>query len=167
MATKNKISIGTNTVEEQKNLGYLYDLLVIVLCLAGVGIAGYLSYTRLFAKAIICVEGGGCDTVNNSQYALLLGIPVSFLGFATYIVLAGLAMTRWLMARRNNTSLTYKLDWTLFIISLGSLVFSGYLMSMSFFVIKATCIWCLSSAGIITVLFILLAIRLWRSVEEI
>ncbi|MEI7556366.1 vitamin K epoxide reductase family protein [Candidatus Chlorohelix sp.] len=161
------MSINTNTVQEKKNSGYLYDLLIIILCLAGVGVAGYLSYTRLFAQAIICVEGGGCETVNNSQYALLLGIPVSFLGLATYIVLTGLVITRWLIARQNNIPLTYKLDWTLFVLSLGSLVFSSYLMAMSLFVIKATCIWCLSSAAIITVLFILLAIRLWHSVEEI
>jgi uncharacterized membrane protein len=136
----------------------------LLLCLIGVGVSGYLSYTRLFVQSIVCVEGGGCDRVNNSQYALFLGIPVSYMGLGMYLLLTGLVIARWQVARGENAELRNRLDWALFVLSLGSLVFSAYLTAMSFFVIQATCIWCLTSAITITVLCGFLAVRLWRAV---
>ncbi len=146
-----------------------FNPLTLLLCLIGVGIAGYLSYTRLFNQSIVCVEGGGCDRVNSSSYAFFLGIPVSYLGLLGYITMAGLVIARWRFENsqsENAGELRGRLSWGLFIISLVALVFSGYLMSMSFFVIKATCIWCVSSAITVTILFILFASRLWRSIGE-
>jgi uncharacterized membrane protein len=86
-----------------------------------------------------------------------------------YILLAGLVITRKVISGRvteKSLELRGRLDWVLFILGLLGVVFSGYLVAMSLFVIQATCIWCMSSATTITLLFICFAIRLWRSVED-
>ncbi len=145
-----------------------FDAIILLLCLAGIGISGYLSYTRIFDQPIACTTGSGCETVNNSQYAYFLKIPVSFLGFGMYIFLAGLVVSRWITSRRNTeASLEWRsrLDWIFFIVGVLGVVFFGYLVGMSLLVIQATCIWCMSSAVTITLLFVCFAIRLWRSVE--
>ena len=44
--------------------------------LAGLGIAGYLTYTRYSGAPIVCATGG-CETVQHSRYAVVAGIPVA------------------------------------------------------------------------------------------
>jgi len=156
----------TSEKAEVRRISWL-DIAMFGLCLIGVGIAGYLTYTRFFNQAIACVAGGGCDIVAASPYAAFVGIPVSLLGLLMYLALAGGVIARWRFSLTNNLSWRGRLEWALFVASLLSVVFTGYLVAMSLFVIKATCIWCLGSAATITVLFVLFAIRLWRSVEEI
>ena len=43
------------------------------LCLLGVGIAGYLTYVHYAGLRPICEIGHGCETVQTSRYANLLG----------------------------------------------------------------------------------------------
>jgi hypothetical protein len=64
MAVKN-----ITTTEKVKISFSWFDSIILLLCLIGIGIAGYLSYTRLFDQPIACTTGNGCETVNNSQYA--------------------------------------------------------------------------------------------------
>ncbi len=164
MSVRNIPSTAEKT--ETKRVSW-YDIVALVLCLTGVGISSYLTYTKFFNQSIVCVEGGGCDIVASSPYASFVGVPVSLLGLLMYLTLAAGVIARWWFNQTNNLIWRGRLDWALFISSLLSVVFSGYLIAMSLFVIKATCIWCLASATTITVLFALFAVRLWRSVEEI
>ena len=61
----------------------------LILVVIGVVISGYLSYVKLADAEIICVEGErlNCDVVQNSRYAEFAGIPVAYLGLATYLVI--------------------------------------------------------------------------------
>src|SRR5205085_2290836 len=59
---------------------------IAALSLVGAGIAAYLSYTRLAHTQILCTSGG-CETVKRSRYSKLAGLPVAYLGVATYPVL--------------------------------------------------------------------------------
>ena len=43
--------------------------------LAGVGIAGYLTYVHYAGLHPVCGISHGCETVQTSSYASLLGIP--------------------------------------------------------------------------------------------
>ena len=66
---------------------------ITALALAGIGIAGYLSWARAAGETVACpVAGGGCETVQQSSYSELVGIPVAYLGVATYVVLLILAL---------------------------------------------------------------------------
>jgi hypothetical protein len=57
------------------------------LCLAGVGIAGYLTYVHYAGLHPICGISHGCETVQSSSYARLAGIPVALLGLITYVLI--------------------------------------------------------------------------------
>ena len=57
------------------------------LVLAGIGIAGYLTYVHYAGLQPICGISHGCETVQTSSYASLLGIPVALLGLVSYLLI--------------------------------------------------------------------------------
>ena len=66
---------------------------VALVALAGVAVAGYLTYVHYQPDALICTSGGGCETVQESSYAELAGIPVALLGLLGYV--AVLLLVAW------------------------------------------------------------------------
>ena len=64
---------------------------VAVLALAGAAIAGYLTYAK-YADATIACSTGGCETVQESEYAEILGLPVPVLGLAGYLAIFATAL---------------------------------------------------------------------------
>jgi uncharacterized membrane protein len=123
-----------------------------VLCLIGIGVATYLTYTHYAKIKVICGSNGGCETVQSSVYSKLDGIPVAVLGLAGYIgILFSLAI-------RNELGRVAG-----FGIALVGFLFSMYLTYREAFTIHAYCYWCLSSATLMTLLVILTTIRLIRA----
>lgn len=100
--------------------------------LAGVAVAGYLTWVHFDDAALVCVAGGGCETVQESDYAEIAGVPVALLGLAAYTVLLGLIAWDGPSARLAAAT-----------IALVGLVFSLYLVALQLFVIDAVCVWCL------------------------
>ena len=78
-------------------------IMIVALGMVGLSAASYVFVTHSLGYALFCPFATGCDAVQRSPYAVLLGIPVSFLGmlgFSAYIALAliGLrsnATARW------------------------------------------------------------------------
>lgn len=123
-----------------------------LICLIGIGVAGYLTYTHYEKIKVLCLASGGCETVQSSAYAKLGGVPVAVLGLAGYIgILLSLAI-RSELGRIGG-----------FGIALVGFLFSMYLTYREAFTIHAYCQWCLSSAFLMTVLTILTAIRVLRA----
>ena len=126
------------------------DWLVLGLSVAGLVVAGYLTWLKWAGHgALLCVAGSGCDLVQASRYSLFIGVPTALWGAALYvavIVLAALGLTtgRWLAA---------------FLIVAGGLGFSVYLTALSVFVVGGACVYCLASGVILAGL---LAALLWR-----
>ncbi len=129
-----------------------YDWLIPILILAGLGVAGYLSHIEVQKVEAVCGPLGDCNTVNQSEYAKLFGIlPIGILGLIGFIgIFAAWAMRRWGSGRVS----LWAAVAVLIITGLGTL-FSIYLTFLEPFVIGATCLWCLSSAVIMTTLFVL------------
>ncbi len=122
-----------------------------MLCLIGIGVAGYLTYTHYAGLKVVCLSSGGCETVQTSVYSKLDGIPVAVLGLAGYIgILFSLAI-------RNDVGRAAG-----FGVALVGFLFSMYLTYRELFTIKAICQWCVSSAVLMTLLTILTAIRVLR-----
>ena len=118
------------------------------LSVAGMAVAGYLTYTGWTGdRAAYCEAGGGCDIVQSSQWATFLGAPTAFWGLLVY---AGLA---YLAFRVRRPIVQWRRAWVLAFIGLGV---SVYLTAISIFVIQATCPYCLGSLGIFTVITALL-----------
>ena len=123
-----------------------------VLCLIGLGVAGYLAYVETQAVKAVCGPVGDCNAVQSSPYARLFGIlPVGVLGVAGYLAI----LAAWLYPRLwRNRIATYMPIIVLGMTFFGAL-FSLYLTFLEPFVIKAVCIWCITSAVIMTLLLLL------------
>jgi uncharacterized membrane protein len=123
-----------------------------ILCLIGVGIAGYLTYVHYEGLKVLCLSSGGCETVQSSRYAKLDGIPVPVLGLVGYISILGS------LALRGDPGRTAGFGFALI-----GFLFSMYLTYRELFTIKAICQWCVGSAVVMTVLAVLTAVRVLRA----
>jgi uncharacterized membrane protein len=129
-----------------------HDWLTPIFTLAGLGVAAYLSHVELLEVEAVCGPVGDCNTVQQSEYARLLGVlPIGVLGFLGFLaILTAWTMRRWGSGRISLGATVGLLGMTAF----GTL-FSVYLTFLEPFVIGATCLWCLSSAVIMTTLYAL------------
>jgi uncharacterized membrane protein len=127
---------------------------VPVLAVAGIVVAGYLTYVETSGAVAVCGPVGDCNTVQQSPYASLFGvIPIGLLGLLSYIFVIG----AWLVARRSEGPTA---DWArlaLLAVAFIGTMFSIYLTFLEPFVIGATCMWCLTSSLILTALLWLTA----------
>jgi uncharacterized membrane protein len=126
---------------------------VAVLALAGLGVAGYLTWVHYADLEPICAGGsGGCERVQTSDYAELAGVPVALLGVIGYAaILASLAMPG--EAGRFAGAL----------LALAGFGFSAWLTYVELFEIDAICQWCVASAVIMTALAVVTSLRFARN----
>jgi len=90
---------------------------------------------------------GHCNTVQNSPYAKLFGVlPVGVLGLLGY---AGI-LAAWAVQKFGPKGLRSISAMCLWGMSLFGVAFSIYLTFLEPFIIGATCMWCLSSAVVMT-----------------
>ena len=120
-----------------------------VVAAAGVAVAGYLTYVHYRPAALICTGGGGCETVQESSYAELAGIPVALLGLFAYLVVLALVAWDAPIARTLSAG-----------IALAAVGFAVYLVALQAFVIDAWCVWCLVNDLVLVPLLALLTV--WR-----
>jgi uncharacterized membrane protein len=121
-----------------------------LVALAGVAVAGYLTWVHYDETALVCIAGGGCETVQHSAYATIAGVPVALLGLAAYSVVAGLVA--WDSPAARLAAAT---------IALVGLAFGMYLVALQLFVIDAVCVWCLVNDVLVApLLAFLTALRL-------
>lgn len=142
------------------------DWLVPVLIVIGIGVAGYLSYVETKMVEAACGPIGDCNTVQASRYSKLFGVlPVGLLGLAGYIGLLAAWLVQRFIPRLEKAAVLAFWGMAFFAVS-----FSLYLTYLEPFVIRAVCIWCLSSAVIITLLLLLgtpSAVRLFAMPEDV
>ena len=125
--------------------------LAALAALLGMAVAGYLIWAHYGDGSVACpIGGGGCETVQESEYAELAGIPVSVLGFGTYLVLLGLIAWDTPWCRLAAAGLAFV-----------GLAFSAYLLVVQAFVLDAFCVWCLVNDVVVApALAVLTALRL-------
>ncbi len=125
---------------------------VAVLALVGLFISAYLLlYGMGFYGDLLCGVGS-CEVVQTSDYAVFLGLPVPGWGTAWYAGIFVLAL--WMAAGRTEEGAAGRL------IALGAaagLAFSIYLTVVEAFVLEAWCRWCVASAVLTVLIFLLVA----------
>lgn len=130
---------------------------IAVLSLVGFFVALYLWLYKIGVIGTLQCGAGGCETVQTSRYAEALGIPVAFYGVAGYAVLLAVSLaglrSSLLGARRVTLALAG--------LSTAGFLFSAYLTYLELFVIHAICRWCVVSAVLITVIW-LVAVDAYR-----
>ena len=137
-------------------------MLIVVLALVGMADSGYLTLLHLriiksepAAAAEFCkFVDGGCETVEQTSEATVLGIPTAVLGVAYFTIVLGATMLR---LRTGNWPYVALLE-TLF--SIG-LLFSGYLVFVLLFVFNLPCPFCLAAHSANALIVVLYAISRW------
>jgi uncharacterized membrane protein len=135
-------------------------LAIAVLALAGLFISIYLYLFKIGRIGTLACGTGGCETVQLSPQSQFLGVDVALIGAVGYAVLLALALLL-LDPRRAGPG---RLLTLLVALAGGAVLFTAYLKYLEFFVIHAVCRWCVASAVVITLLFILTVIE-WRRVR--
>ena len=125
-------------------------MIVATLGLIGVFVSTYLTLYKLGYIGELKCTVGSCETVNTSQWATFLGMPVAAWGLGFYVVALVLSMLgvqeRYADSRAFSVALVALTGW--------GVVFSGWLTYLELFVINAICIWCVTSACIVAIMFL-------------
>jgi uncharacterized membrane protein len=123
---------------------------MIALAVIGLALAIYLTVVHYAGITVLCTsKHNSCAQVQASVYSKVAGVPVALLGLLGYAALLAALFTR----ERERTRLA-ALAITLF-----GFGFSAYLTYREVFTLKEICEWCVSSAILMTVLFILACTR--------
>ncbi len=134
-----------------KPLAFPYYLfLVIVIVLVGLGDSIYLAFSHYWVHTDIGYQSFcaishslNCDTVAQSPYAILLGVPVSVWGIWGYGFFLSLLVFSWLKEANKSRM------WTLlFLMALGFSLFSLFLAIVSTYWINSYCIMCILSYAV-------------------
>jgi uncharacterized membrane protein len=120
-----------------------------VVAAAGVGIAGYLTAVHYAGGTPVCAVSHGCETVQQSEYAELAGVPVALLGLAGYVAIL-VSLARDGEAARTVTAF----------LALAGFGFSAWLTYVELARLDAVCSWCVASAICMTLLAALSVTRM-------
>lgn len=125
-------------------------VLILVLAFFGLADSAYLAQHEASGTPLICnIQNlSGCNTVANSSYSHIFGIPVAEFGVLFYSILFVLAALEIVVFDR-------LLRRVLQVFALIGLLVSLYSTFVQVFFIQALCIYCLASALITVFIFIL------------
>ena len=132
-------------------------LAIVIIAILGLLDASYLTYVHYHGFGALACFGGNahrhssCQTVQSSPWAKIAGIPVALLGLIGYLILLASLRIPSELGRAAG-----------FATALIGFCFSLYLTYREAYSIHAYCEWCLGSAGCLTILVVLTAIRFLR-----
>ena len=131
--------------------------------LAAIGLidSAYLTWVKITHTEVYCGTSGECQTVSNSPYAEIAGIPIALFGMGAYLALLILF---YLEGRQGFWSDNSPL--IVFGITLAGTLYSIYLTYIEVAVLYAICPYCVVSAVVMVLLFIIAIIRLVRGSPE-
>ena len=137
-----------------RNLSYLVAII-------GLLVSGYLTWVKFAHAEVFCGGSGECQTVANSPYAEVAGVPIALFGMGAYLVIIVLIF----LEKRGDF---WRLNSPLLIfgITLAGTIYSAYLTYLEIAVIHAICPYCVISAIAMTILFILAILRLVQGSSE-
>ncbi len=111
----------------------------MLVCLAGVGVATYLTIEHFtHAVTLACPETGvvNCQKVTTSPQSVFLGVPVAVLGLVFFV-----AMLAWNVPAAWRSPVPWLRSGRVVAAAIGML-FVGYLLYVELFVVDAICLWC-------------------------
>lgn len=128
--------------------------------LAGLGalVSTYLTYIKFANVAVFCSNVGDCESVNNSVYSEVAGVPIALFGLGAYLLIAALLVLEDRLAALRDYG-----PLAVFGLGLTGTLYSAYLTYVELFILNAVCPYCVISAILITGIFILAIVRLRRT----
>src|SRR6476469_1575557 len=128
-------------------------MVVAALALAGIFISLYLTLYKLGIIGELSCSIGSCETVNTSKWSRFLGLPVAAWGLLFYLDVFALAVI--------GTFQRFEDEPVISVVLVGEaafgVLFSGWLTYLELGVIHAICIWCVTSAVVVTTVLLVSA----------
>lgn len=123
---------------------------VIFLGTLGFFLAGWIRHKKKFKEPMVCPLQGKCGEVINSRYAKFLGVDLTVIGMAYYafITLMYGLMLIWSLLTRP------EVIFIVLAVTTVAFLFSLYLIGIQAFILKRWCTWCLASASLCALIFI-------------
>jgi uncharacterized membrane protein len=129
-------------------------MIVAALALAGIFISLYLTLYKLGIIGELSCTIGSCETVNTSKWSRFLGLPVAAWGLLFYLDVFLIALVGTFQRFEEEPAISYVLAGEAAV----GVLFSAWLTYLELGVIHAVCIWCVTSAIIVTlILFVSIA----------
>lgn len=127
----------------------------MIFALVGLIVSLYLTYIKIYPSAPFCFGVGDCEAVNTSIYSTIHGIPIALFGVLAYITLLVCLLfePRWLLANAWGPLAEFGL-------SLAGTLYSAYLTYIEVAVLFKICPYCVTSAVMMTLIFIISVMRL-------
>jgi len=120
---------------------------ITLLLLAFLGLVDTLYLGIKRGTRVPCSITTGCEEVLNSRFSAVAGIPISWFGFAFYLAVFSAAA---FAAFSDDTRLLKWVFWP----ALAGFVISMGLVGVQAFILRAWCQYCLVSAALTTLIFI-------------
>jgi uncharacterized membrane protein len=128
-------------------------LILALLDIIGLAIASYLAIVEVGGGVPVCGPLHGCETVAQSEYSRIGGVPVAVYGVGLSLILFTLAIAWW----RTNY---YGLLLAHYGLSLAGVIFEIYFLYIQIAVIRAVCVWC-TTYGLSLILRFVIAFVVW------
>jgi uncharacterized membrane protein len=147
--------------------------LLILFALIGMLIAGYLTKVHFDLKnsddgstncdVIDLGEGFDCDIVQQSPWATIMGVPIAFLGFLFYLLVAVVALASlkdwWAVGTEKALSILH-------VLTIFSLFYSAYLFYIAKFVLTVLCLYCMMMYAVNIALFVSTKVGLGKTYKD-
>ena len=125
-------------------------MIVAALALAGIFISLYLTLYKIGVIGELSCSIGSCETVNTSKWSRFLGLPVAAWGLLFYLDVFVVALV--------GTMRRFEFEPAISFVLVGEaavgVLFSAWLTYLELGVIHAICIWCVTSAVIVTLILL-------------
>ena len=122
-----------------------------LISLLGLFLGAYLTLYKFGFIGTLACGVSSCEQVQTSRWSVFMGLPVATWGLGFYALMLALSIAgmqeRFAESRGLSLAMLVLAGW-------GAL-FTGWLNYLEAFVIHAWCEWCLFSAGMVLVIFIL------------
>lgn len=132
---------------------------IAVVALIGLFLGTYLTLYKFGYIGQLACGVGSCERVQTSRWSMLLGIPVATWGLGYYVLVFAIALVGIQPRFAESRGVTL----TLLLLTGWGVLFTGWLTSLEAWVIHAWCEWCLGSASLVLLLFLL---ALWDWIAE-
>jgi uncharacterized membrane protein/glutaredoxin len=158
---------------KRRQIPWIYQysrLLIGAIAILGIFVTAYLTWVKVSQNGVCGTEG--CQIVLSSPFANIGDFPLTGLGLLSYVAVAVMAFAPTLIDPKTNKATHNQLNnltWLgMFLVGTGMAVFSGYLMYLLAFVIKAACPFCIASAIFTFTIFGLTILgRDWEDVGQL
>ena len=131
-----------------------------LISLLGLFLGVYLTLYKFGIIGTLACSVSSCEQVQSSRWSMFLGVPVATWGAGFYVMMLALSIAglqpRFESSRQLSLLMLVATGW--------GVLFTAWLNYLEAFVLHAWCEWCVASAFMVVILFVL-ALLDWREVN--